>query len=168
MLKKPQTPNIGIYQIFEVSSEIINGRLTYFADALYAEPSWKKFSPNSSTIRLTGLYNPSSIGPKEFYKPVDLLFCFIHILEKNVMVDPLDTTKTIYQMIWEVTKPDNYDQLVEERECLKADFLMMDNPHDTEFQEMADEFRFQDMHFGKIESAINGDFNIKESNEDDI
>jgi hypothetical protein len=156
---KPQGLQLGTYQIQNAYIEMHNGKQVPMATAIFMGLGWSKFDFQPRTIRLQGLYNSSSIGPKESY-PKDniqsLNLYMVQIMDLVARPNPLNELKMQYLVRWDAYKPSNYDELIqeemeifgdilinddieaanlEELNSIAMDFLIMDQQHDSEVEE---------------------------------
>lgn len=106
-----QSPQIGLYQILNVHRELHNGK-PVIAEVIFKAPNWNNFDFTPRKLRLIGLFNKSSTGPKEEFKGTNssnLKYYFINIITKME-----DHEQKKYSIQWEVYKPVNYDDLLQE------------------------------------------------------
>ncbi|AMQ01722.1 hypothetical protein AY601_4902 [Pedobacter cryoconitis] len=120
---KHQAPQIGRYQVLKAYNEMHNGKETPVAEVLYMQFNWTEFDTKIRKVRLRSLYNSNSEGPKQDF-PIDKLY--LHYLLINEMHETNISEKPQYCVKWEVIKPDNYNELIEEDNEIAADFLLCD------------------------------------------
>lgn len=123
---KLQTPKTGLYDVLSISTELHNGKLTPVAEVCFKELEWNKFSSDIHTIRLRGLYNPSSIGPKDEFPYEQLQYLYIHIKAMEIKINPKNPSKQLYTVIWEVIEPLGNDEYVAELKAIEGDFKLQE------------------------------------------
>lgn len=154
----PQAPQKGNYLITGVSYELHNGKPMPMAEVIFQGFGWTKPDYKPRVIRLRGLYNKSSLGPKEQFPQQDIQSLYLHqliITDKIEKPDFKDPNKTIYALIWDVIKPDGYDQAIQQETELLNDVLQQDQNDALDANELLiDEYERQ---FGikMIEDEIN-------------
>ncbi|HKG07187.1 MAG TPA: hypothetical protein VKB19_12045 [Pedobacter sp.] len=135
---QPQAPQLGIYQVLNAYYETHNGKLTPIADVIFKGVGWTKFDYTPLKLRLRGLYNKSSVGPKDQFRQDNIQSLYLHLISitnKIEHADPKDSTKMIYSLEWEAMKPSNYDELIQQDIEQEGDFILQqqaDDIHDAE------------------------------------
>lgn len=107
-----QAPQIGTYQVLDIYSELQNGQTVIMADVIYKGPNWSDFDRIPRQLRLQGLFNKSSIGPKEEFKGANIANLNHHLITITNKVEDHENQK--YSIEWEACKPANYKDLLQE------------------------------------------------------
>jgi len=126
-----QAPQIGTYQVLDIYSELGNGQTVIMADVIYKGPNWSDFDRIPRQLRLQGLFNKSSIGPKEEFKGANIGNLNHHLIIITNKIEDHENKK--FSIEWEAYKPINYNDLVQEAMDRIADsFENQYDPMDTE------------------------------------
>lgn len=156
-------PKVGSYFILDAFNKICNGVMMPVATVKFRDFSWSKFGDNEYEIRLQGLYNRSSEGPKTI-GALDLIFHIVNIREMEEFKDPQNSTRIIRRIIWDAEKSNDYNTFMENRADALEDFDQVD----PELEEAIADLIFADIEHAKNEVSVTMPFeNDDEVPEDD-
>lgn len=123
---KARSPQIGRYKVFKAYYEIPGNRNSAVAEGIFMEFDWNKFDLKLRKIRLRSLYNSCSEGPKQEFPLENLNNHYLLIHDMYEDKHPTDPQKTNYCVLWEVEKPMDYEEVVQQESELAMDFVLQE------------------------------------------